>query len=334
MEHHDRYSPSSLPALNACPLWKSEGGAAANHGTLLHQALYDLKTKGQYNREGLTLDDEIMIEWCAERVPEWSEYEKRVIIRDDATGEELTFGTADAICRDGDTSIVTDYKFGMRHDYRAQMAAYALGAMQEHGTHSAVCGVLYGRLKSEEIYRFNYNDAYKIVNGIIKKAKAGGEPKVNDFCGWCANKLHCPAFTGVVRATGADVVPIDDSQLIDPAVIATALEVADKALQWAERVKARAKELAESGVKVPGWKLSERTTRREVQDITGACKATGIRPDAFLQACSVKIGELEKLYYDEVGAKSKAEAKRTVAELIQPHLKESKTYNIFERAGK
>jgi hypothetical protein len=168
-------------------------------------------------------------------------------------------GTADAIIPD--RLMHFDLKTGVRRNYREQMAAYALGLMQSNFAAEWTCHLLYCDLREVETMRFTFEEAYELVDAVIRAFHdPAKQPVTCDYCGWCAKADTCPARRAVV----AEVLELSNPGFDFEAIIRDSerlgrfLEACSVLEGFRERAKKIAIEQLKSGASVPGWKLVNR----------------------------------------------------------------------------
>lgn len=323
--------PSSLPAKRLSPKWESAGSSQqADQGNKRHEAMASVLLKGdELLVNQLPQDHKEAVLWAADFIKSTARVESNdeVIVEElieiKRGGQTVMVGTPDAVLPCG---VFFDLKW-RKFDYSAQMAAYALGIMQKYGHEAVTCYVLYGDGMFYERIDFALNEAKSIVYGILDRVETSAECAVSQYCDWCKHKLECKTL-----ANSVSVVQRDDLLLVSPEDVSKALEIADAAVTWADAVKAKAKELATDGMQIPGWRLKEKAGAREVDPakVAEVFMATGLSSEAFLSACKVKIGELEKSFAESNGLKTK-EAKAELGNRIKEFLVSKPTTKYLER---
>jgi CRISPR/Cas system-associated exonuclease Cas4 (RecB family) len=206
-------------------------------------------------------------------------------------------GTPDVVCG----NVVFDLKWRIK-DYKAQMAAYALMVM-ETGWESVTVHVLYAEPKRAEQIEFTRESAEQTIFPIIENAaRPDSKPKVCDFCGWCANRVTCPA---VLEQVNAVIINRDDfnletwhaSDIKSGEEMGKALRVARVVADWCESVEYHAKEMVQKrGIVPTGFKIQTKQGNRFVTSIPDAFSKTGLPQDRFLAACEIKLSRLVEAY--------------------------------------
>jgi hypothetical protein len=275
LDHHPTLSPSSLPALASCPRYrKGPGSEAAERGRLQHETLSAMLQKTEVPPSPLTAGELDQVLWAANHISQYAgmnlHVEERLSLVDHDFAE-ITFGTADAIAikqtQHGDTLTLFDYKSGEQRNYRPQMAAYALMAMDRFGFNLCHVHEVYGRFRWVEKYTLSRTEADAIVYPIIEAVNDTSRPaSLCGYCAWCADAGTCPLTTGAITAVAArydpdnpPVPPVDmasistwhGSEITDPAQAAVVWRVAQFLAKWAESAKHGILRLAQDGMSSP-----------------------------------------------------------------------------------
>lgn len=201
------------------------------------------------------------------------------------TGEPNAKGTADCLAIVGTQLKIIDLKFGRGVKVDAedndQLAIYALAALDEfllveeiktvevtifQPRLSHVSSMEY-KVEELEALRAKYADnAERVIT--LKKSVDAGAPipfailtPTSSGCKFCKAKADCPALARcMTEATGIDVgaAPVDVFPQVaigDGVAMAKKLAVLDRIEAWANAVRARAYEMLDHGLPVPGFKL-------------------------------------------------------------------------------
>lgn len=302
--------PSNLPKQALCPRFTNRGigTSATASGTDRHAALESM-FKGDNTLLKMLPDQEIeAVEWAYHLIKEVAsrneqEIETEVklpIYRDNI---QIMEGTIDAIVGDN----LFDLKWS-EMDYDEQMACYAIALMQRNKCSKVCVYVMYAANQHVKSYTLSYADAAAIVWPVYDAVKNPTSPPTpNKYCSWCLHQVSCSAVVQNVNkvAESFQVVPADQLSVVTPENVSAALNLAYLAEKWAAEVKIRAKELALSGMQIPGYSLSERAGNREIEPhmINEAYAALGIPHQEFMQACTVTISELESAFAKAHGFK-------------------------------
>lgn len=254
--------PSNLPKLALCACYESnpDAGPAAARGTLL-DSVFRRRMQGDKSDDSVVAKDDLdAVDWAVNTL--------RAIA---GTAETLTdeercrvrclslIGTADAWVPE--LGLSADLKTGQIRNYREQMAAYALGFMDETFRPEWTAHLLFCDQRQLVTHRFTYDEATEIVTEIIARFHDfGKEPTVCEYCSWCAKAETCPARVALAAkalvptepAFNFDVVLADNDKL---GAFLTACSVLD---DFRERAEEAAKKRLVAGDKIPGWSLSSR----------------------------------------------------------------------------
>ena len=275
MSDHNKYSPSVLPKLRACPRYQTMlvSGEDANRGTMLHKVM----ATNQADLSALTPGDRAIIERTQKDENAFlhdaneAMREAPLAMFDDGDFPTIiTEGTADLICYGSGHVIVTDYKFGYKLDggCELQCTAYGVMALQKWPqAETCTVRIVYASLGNVLEFVVRRSEIPSLVAGI-KGIIAGCEdpaavPEANAYCDWCERQQTCPAVLGMVKAV-VERYPADPA-LPDPLKLASlhasqipaaqAADLYDLAAfmgKWSEGVKHNLKGRSDSGEELPG----------------------------------------------------------------------------------
>jgi len=188
-------------------------------------------------------------------------------------------GTMDAVNLGG--QWLADLKTGQMHDYKAQMAAYALGCMELTKTIEWRTYLIFADQKEIVTHYFFKADAAKIVQNCVDNV--GTDPRPNDYCQWCAKSLTCaPRLEAQKLALATTEAPSFAPILADPDLLGEFLNRAKVFDDFREAAKDKARELLEAGVRVPGWRLQK---PRVTESLDAAAQlSSGIPLDKLVMA--------------------------------------------------
>jgi len=301
--------PSSLPALQACPCFTADQTTGEDDkaaGTLRHDALFRYLGGDVSALEDLDEVDRAGVEWAGEYIrthAPTSEYPLERETKGAFLGPDFleVRGTPDVVCG----PVLFDLKWRDDvSDYGPQMAAYSLMI----GHDPVKVHILYALHKRAEVLEFSVESAEGVVFPIIDRANAPDKkPSACSYCGWCANRLTCPAVIEQVQKAqvGKPAETIDTADAMGDA-LRTARVVKD----WCEAVEAAAKDMAfKKGVLPTGFAPVTRAGNREIPDINQAFGLTGLPQGDFLAACKISFTKLVEAFAGFHGMK-KAPAER------------------------
>ena len=253
--------PSTLPKLALCGQYQSapgEAGPAAQRGTMLDKVFRDAWQTGECPRD-LSDEDAQAVMWAINALIRCRTSERdQVQTNEDATRIKYipmlpNGGTADAVCLGG--RWLADLKSGQVYDYRAQMAAYALGLMVQEMEQEWTCHLLFCDQQRVVTHRFTFAEARDIVASIV--ANVGTPPVINDYCGWCAHSLTCSARVAASESALAVQPESFAAVLADPARLGEFLTRCRTFDDFREAAETEARRLLGEGVEVHGWRLQK-----------------------------------------------------------------------------
>jgi len=323
MQHHSTRSPSSGPSHLKCGGFANAGGdsPATLKGNRAHEHLEQLCT-GQPVTSPVPADELPGVLWGYEYVKDNFNMktlvcEEMVHIYDDS-GEEISFGTNDLF----DGEQIGDFKTGQVREYKAQMAYYAAGRMQQTGKKEMRIHEIYTEHRWGKVYILSYEEAWAIIDKITENKKKG-TLNPNEYCTWCKHSGVCPALSNVAMNTLEKISPETELKNYDFTQLKTA-EDKGKAYKickiledWIAGVKKIVnKSVIEDGEDIPGVRITTRAGNPTIEDIPGAFARMELGQDEFLKACSVSIPALTKAYQKKFNLKGK-EASQEVANRLE-----------------
>jgi hypothetical protein len=119
-------------------------------------------------------------------------------------------------------------------------------------------------------YRFEYEQTKARVLAISAAYDAGGPPKFNAYCSWCANAPHCPVL--INRADHAlslvEQPHFDFSAVLnDPKKLGPFLSAIYATKPLVKPAEAKAKEFIRQRQPVPDWALITRASNKYVEPV-------------------------------------------------------------------
>jgi hypothetical protein len=357
-----RPRPSSLPMVQKCACFEPSGSDDADAGNERHEylaALWDCH-RNPLSAMASNLRDELQVQLSEEEVdgvrwafdyiishaqlrefePDW---EHRLLFVDD-NFREVYGGTPDVVC----ANEIFDLKWRER-DYLPQMADYALMLLNDHDYDTVRVHILYGQSKCKEVFTLTTAQAKAIVDPIIARAIAPDrKPEPNEYCGWCSQRVTCPAVNERVQAVAAGredwkLEQYHTSEITRPEEMAKALNLARLIKKWAEAVEFHAKEMAtKQGMSLPGWELKTKAASQFCADLGRAYELSGLAPAEFLSACSLRLNTPKKhpertglveAVQKKLKLSSKAAAKRYVEKALAEVLKRGNPVQELRRVN-
>ena len=238
-------------------------------------------------------------------------------------------GVPDLIAiRDG-KGLVVDYKFGRVKVEDAQenvQLKWLAVLVDEHYKVDEITVViiqpLCGNFTMGSYDKAALKRARRSVQHTLRKVESGrgrfspGEKQ----CKYCSAREACPALAKKMQAlsNGTKV------EALSPVQMAAALDVLVPVESACRAIKKRAASmLKEDADAIPGYTLKRGFSRRSITDAAEAyraMKAEGLADQgAFLEACSVSVGKLQKLV-EQNGVMGPTDAKKTINELLNGNL--------------
>lgn len=302
--------PGSVNLIESLP-FKPKSGIYAREGTAAHQlAETCLRIEAQpYDFLGtlISIDEEepieitenmcdavqVYVDYIRDRVALGGKLD--IEVKFDLSSIELgMFGTADAALYFnflGEIEII-DYKHGagiaVSPVNNSQLKYYALGATQALNVHPETrvkLTVVQPRAMGEAIKSWdctindliNFSAELKAAAKLTRIDKA--ETRIGDWCKFCAASPICPAVKKTALEKAQAVFgPVNELILPQPKDlkvdhIREIMDFADVLEGWLKNVANYAFELADRGVKIPGYKLVQKRANRKWRDEKEAIEA-------------------------------------------------------------
>jgi hypothetical protein len=259
--------PSNLPKLAVCPCYESHpnAGSAAARGSSL-DTIFRARMAGDPAPLDLvhppTEDDLAAVEWAVTMITALSsgtpiltrENECRVAV----PGFDH-IGTADAVMPE--RLAHADLKTGQKRNYREQMAAYALGLMEQHFASEWTAHLLFCDQREVVTHRFTFEEAHQIVAAVVAAwSNPDKQPTICDYCNWCAKADTCSARLTLAAQAVCTIEPAFNFETVladnnNLGRFLTACYVLDA---FREKAETAAKQRLQAGATIPGWKLTSR----------------------------------------------------------------------------
>ena len=307
---HHPFSPSSLNRLSLCSgSWKmtkdlpeppqsedaSEGTMlhaliASNDGEAFEKQLASLTEEQQSSvvdclsfRMGLRSDgDNVM-----------SEYHTSI---KDEDGNELTAGWIDCVVIHPDkTADIVDWKFGRTPvpdaNRNFQLAAYALGVMQEFGVTAVTAHIFQPRIAQHTFYKFcNPANILHNIKFIISQAQSDTIHLTasDEACRYCKAASACPACNARYGLVPAD---IQQNMLSDPATLLDLWERAQMASRLVDAIKKAVTDYINEHGSLGDWTMEQRAGRREFNDNSAVLARVSdlLTPTDLAQCYSISV---------------------------------------------
>lgn len=222
------------------------------------------------------------------------DYGPYILAGTEEEGQEVAWGTGDAVLIAGEEIIVCDLKYGRGEEVDAtensQLMSYALGALQKFGDYGEFkrvrCLISQPRTSKtasewtcsvEDLLAFAKTFQQAVIR--IERAESTIDSRddtwdaaylaAGDHCRWCPAKATCPEYRGRVTATVFDFVPATADEFADaPQVDATqhvkssgdewlaaAMAQTDFIEHWIKAIRAEVETRLLAGTPVKGQKL-------------------------------------------------------------------------------
>ena len=249
--------PSSLPKLALCGQFESAPGTsdAAARGSRIDALFRGMWETGEIPKDAAR--DEIEVAYWA--VNQLARLGTNGTVTCEKTCRVYVpicekIGTMDAVNLEHEW--LADLKTGQMHSYKEQMAAYALGCMNLMMSTEWTTHLIFADQKEIVTHKFTVQEAKALVQAAVDNV--GKDPRPNDYCQWCAKSLTCaPRLESQRLALATTEAPSFSTVLADPDLLGEFLNRAKVFDDFREAAKDRARELLESGVRVPGWRLQK-----------------------------------------------------------------------------
>lgn len=280
----DRIRHSALPKLAICPCFHGSPGeneyterghkldiAFRSALTALEDGTQEEFEAAIANNPDLTAEEKAALKWGVDKALEYARegvLESREEWLRVATPGIDHVGTLDASCDERSFSI--DLKSGQLRGYREQMASYAFGKMEDLFAEEWTMHVLFIDQREVISYRFTYEQAKLITEGVLAGANdPDREPVINDACNWCKLKDECKARASAIAVVNSEVACVSKEEASAIQIREALLADLDKASEFMKAWKIAEKEifeyvdkrirekLEEDAESVRGWKLSE-----------------------------------------------------------------------------
>lgn len=358
MTTHHPHSPSQLARQAACPgsfALSAQAGPAdtvdqtdyASEGDLLHARVVTGVTND------LTAEQAELVEQCIKTRDILTagaevQHELDLTLRD-GDNTILTAGRADvvAVWRNENgvpvKAMVIDWKFGrvlVRESAdNLQLAAYSAMVAQATGAPTVEAVVFQPRVSRDfEVYPFTkFAEITKVIAAVIAKANAPGMVlQAGDHCRYCPAMALCPEQRR--QSTAITVLPPPAAgEVVDPQRLADRLTLARRVKRFCETIEGAAKAYLAQGGTIPGYRLTEKSSRRQITNAQEAFNAVAdtITHDEFLALCAPSVAALEDRYARALKARGMTlkDAKKAFAAALGGIITTAGGYQVLERDG-
>lgn len=228
------------------------------------------------------------------------------------------FGTADCIILHGEDLHVVDFKYGkgivVSAKENCQMGLYALGAVAAYGLIYPIKKVYFHivqpRVANFSLWETSTEKLQSWAEEIVRPAAEKAFTGVGAFCQgeWC-DSCFCDAAGSCraraeenTKALKAYIDPVTkkmrDECLLTNAEIAALLPILVLAEPWIKKVRKEALSRMLDGEVIPGWKIVEGKSNRQLMDVKKAYDAlikAGYKKAMFYEQVPLPLTQAEKL---------------------------------------
>lgn len=250
-------------------------------------------------------------------------------------------GHADRMVWNDEHGLIIDYKFGRnpleREILAPQLLTYAAAMLEEFPSLQAVEVVAYHTIEDSEYYEVVHRDDLDAIKDRLAAVILATQEAAPLFSPGRLQCQHCPA-SGI-----CDVAHREMRQLVRLAGRPLAERSPEEKAEFADMCKL-VRGLAETGLdlvkaelqvrpdSIPGWRLKERATRTIAEPASVAIALESwVLPADLLAMSRPSITKLEALFsekYVEVEGGTKKDAKRVLANLIEPFVGRDVSFSL------
>ena len=200
------------------------------------------------------------------------------------------FGIGDLVIVGNNLIHVIDFKGGggvfVSAYKNSQMMLYALGALSAYGNildiQTVKMSIVQPRLENISTYEISKNDleawGEKIKPIALLAYDGKGEMKTGEWCRFCRARKNCAACKNeALSLVREEFIEVDENfknpSLVPVEELAKILPILKRVKSWAADVEEYlTSEAVNNGLEIPGYKLTEGTSRRTFTDIGAVCK--------------------------------------------------------------
>lgn len=267
---------------------------------------------------------QVIREWNSDHVPYSIEYEKRIWLKN-AELDKILSGKADALMIAGDRALIIDYKTGRNGSVESarneQLRTLALLLFFDNISIKNIRVAIIQPLvsKTPEVCDYSgddINESYIRLMGLLtnieypRSIRRAGERQ----CKYCKAKMTCPEANQalIIPKLSNEVSAIQISDLLDRAAVADIMVNA---------IRAKAKEMAISGVQIPNYQLKEGNEIRIIKNAQKAyeCLKVNLTADEFRECCHVRVIDISDRLSEKLDLHGR-NLRNKVAELLGDHM--------------
>lgn len=320
-------SASGFERIVLCPgSWQMEKGLPdqtsddAESGTRIHAAL---------SGESVELDpqEEDTVEICKslaaglvdktldETKPIYL-VERRLWFEGPAQGIDLVSAKVDMLVMADRRALIVDFKTGRGEVEHAvgnhQLMVAAVCAAHEYDLDRVFVAIVQPWVSPQVTTAVYEGEQLASARGVIidaiRSSLRDNAPLIpgEKQCKYCKAKTTCPAVKAEVGKLAVMTLTANNNEVLTPQDMAKLLAQCSMASAVIQAARAKAKEMLEAGLSIPGWKLSPGRKTREVTKpdvVFERAKGIGIAPEKFMACVGVGLGDLEKLTREATGLK-------------------------------
>lgn len=321
-KHHPT-SPSSIPALLQCALYRSgeESTDDNEKGTLMHDYAQDIVAGKVPNPTGLEMIDREDCAWASEEVkylfsenaPESDcTIEEYLEVRD-GSDKIITAGFADF----NGFNIVADLKGGLDfrpdlHYHEPQLRMYALAKMQKNNIDRVLCAEIYMKSRKVRKYWATRTECEVTIAAALKRRNnPEAYPVINDYCHYCARLQWCPAVNKIFLRTAEllaaamgnlDMIAVPE-KIECGIVMSQMLTIWKKVVKpFGESIEKAALDLVDRTKSDIPYYIKEKTHgRATVRDVLKAFDRVPVSPEEFASAMTLSTSKLSEILAQKQG---------------------------------
>ena len=321
-KHHST-SPSSIPALLQCSLYRSGGESTDDNekGTLMHDYAQDIVAAKTPNPAGLEMIDREDCVWAAEETkylfsenaPESDcTIEEYLEVRD-GSGRIITAGFADF----NGYNIVADLKGGLDyrpdlHYYEPQLRMYALAKMQKNNIDRILCAEIYMKSRKVRKYWTTRTECEVTIAAALKRRNnPDAYPVINDYCHYCARLQWCPAVNKIfLRTAELLAAAMGNLDMIAvPEKIECGIIMSQMLTVWKKVVKPFGESIEKSALElvdrtktdIPYYVKEKTRGRATVSDVLKAFDRVPVSQEEFASAMTLSTPKLAEILAQKQG---------------------------------
>lgn len=335
-----KLSPSGLKYVRLSPCFENDqtgDKTAADEGTMLHAATETGVIPDTFTEEQKSAV-QMCIDYAAPLLKNATAVHRELYLTELGDfSPSMRNGKADLLVLHGNTAHLLDWKYGKGAvddaEENDQVKAYVIALFTRFpGLKAIKAHLVCPRRDEVSTAVFQRSQLMKLsddLGNLIMTAEMYAERGLTaphaQTCLFCAKRHSCPAIASkaltIARNYDKEIQLPEEyhpSKVTDPAQMAAMLETASIMDRWVTSARHHFTQEALNGVDIPGYELREKKANRSVDDAV-ACWLVAkekIPQDQFIQACSISLPELEKLWVAGAPRGGKGKAKEELMEKL------------------